>query len=361
MTQALLAGWNQDELYKVSVGLGTYAGTRLVTLEDGVECGMRVIEMRSGGGLDFDITVDRSADIGRICIDGQVLSWHSPAGLTSPWLLDREGDNGQGFLRGFGGFLNTCGLDHVRQPERDEAEQTNQSALGSVAFPLHGKGTFQPGVIRGHGLIDDVDEPYIFCEVEFTQAMAFVSALRLRRRIEVPVGSQKIIIKDVVRNVGNNSTSQMQLYHFNIGFPMVAPGTAVHVGDSTCIWKSDEHDPLAAMSDPQAVAENQLAIFEHKKNENEKANETRGEVLVTSPYSGLSLRFEYPVEQLPCCQVLRMTGQGIYGMGIEPCSTGARSRTEARQRHEMNILQPGQEQRYDLALQFAKLEKSVNS
>lgn len=349
MSPALLAGWDQDKLYKISAGLGTYAGTRLVTLEDGVERGMRVIEMRSGGGLDFDLTVDRSADIGRICIDGQVLSWHSSAGLTSPWLMDREGDNGQGFLRGFGGFLNTCGLDHVRQPERDEAEHTNQSALASIEFPLHGKGTFQPGVIRGHGLVDDVDEPYVFCEVEFTQAMPFVSALRLRRRIEVPVGSQKLYIKDVVRNIGNNPTTQMQLYHFNIGFPMVAPGTRVHVGDASCIWKSEDHDPMAAMPDPQKGAENTLAIFEH--------TEKLSRVLVTSPQSGLSLCFEYPAEQLPCCQVLRMTGQGIYGMGIEPCTTGGRSRVEARERHEMNILQPGKEQRYDLALQFAKLEK----
>lgn len=353
MSPATVAGWDQDRLHRVSAGLGTYAGTRLVTLEEGVERGMRVIEMRSGGGLDFDITVDRSADIGRLCIDGQVLSWHSPAGLTSPWLIDREGDQGQGFLRGFGGFLNTCGLDHIRQPEHDEVEQTNQHALSNIRFPLHGKGTFQPGVIRGHGLVDDVEEPYVFCEVEFTQSMAFVSALRLRRRIEVPVGSQTLHIKDSVRNVGNNATTQMQLYHFNIGFPMVAPDTEVDVADSTCIWKSEEHDPLAAIPDPQDVAENTLAIYQHEA--------THGRVLLTSPQGGLSLCLEYPAAQLPCCQVLRMTNWGIYGMGIEPCTTGGRSRVEARERGEMNVLQPGKERRYELALRFSKHAKTVTS
>lgn len=348
MSQVSLAGGDREWLNRVSAGIGTYAGTRLVTLEDGVERGMRVIEMRSGGGLDFDITVDRSADIGRLCIDGQVLSWHSSAGLTSPWLIDREGDSGQGFLRGFGGFLNTCGLDHIRQPERDEAEHANQSSLSPMQFPLHGKGTFQPGVIRGHGLVDDVDEPYVFCEVEFIQAIAFVSALRLRRRIEVPVGLQKLYIKDVVRNVGSNPTTQMQLYHFNIGFPMVAPGTVVDIVDSTCIWQSEDHDPLTAIPDPQEVAENTLAIYEHKV-------ET-GRVLVKSSEIGLSLCLEYPAAQLPCCQILRMTNCGIYGMGVEPCTTGGRSRVEARERGEMHILQPGRERRYDLALQFSKYE-----
>lgn len=349
MSPVTLAGWDRDMLHTVSAGMGTYAGTRLVTLEDGVERGMRVIEMRSGGGLDFDVTVDRSADIGRLCIDAQVLSWHSPAGLTSPWLIDREGDQGQGFLRGFGGFLNTCGLDHIRQPEQDEAEHTNQSALSSIQFPLHGKGTFQPGVIRGHGLVDDIDEPYVFCEVEFTQSMAFLSTLRLRRRIEVPVGSQRLYIKDVVRNVGNNPTTQMQLYHFNIGFPMVAPGTGLEIRDSSCIWKSEDHDPLALIPGPQEVAENTLAIYEHE--------EKWGGVSLTSPQSGLSMSLEYPAAQLPCCQVLRMTNSGIYGMGIEPCTTGGRSRLEARERGEMNILQPGKERRYELALRFAKLDK----
>lgn len=347
MNVKLIEGLDQTCLQKVSAGLGTYAAARLVTLEDGVERGMRVIEMRSGGGLDFDVTVDRSGDIGRLSCDGQTLSWHPATGLSSPWLANPEGDDGQGFLRGFGGFLNTCGLDHIRQPERECAEHANQEGLYSK-FPLHGKGTFQPATIRGSGLVDDVDVPYVFCEIEFTQSMSFVSALRLRRRIELPVGSRTIRIRDVVRNIGSNPATHMLLYHFNLGFPLVAPGTQIAFGHDDCVWRSKEHDPLEPFSKPEKDALNQISIFKHK--------EKTAKVDVKSPQSGYILELEYPAAQLPYCQLLRMGAPGIYGIGIEPCTTGSRSRQEASDQGEMIILQPGEEKQYHIEMNITKFE-----
>lgn len=345
MISGSICGRDHSKLNQVSAGLGTYAGTRLVTLEDGVERGMRVIEMRTGGGLEFDVTVDRSGDIGQLAVNGQVVSWHPPSGLTAPWLMEREGDNGQGFLRGFGGFLNTCGLDHIRQPEADEVEYANADNLVSTKFPLHGKGTFQPSLIRGHGLVDDVDEPFVFCEIEFIQAMTFVSALRLRRRIECPFGSQKIVIKDVVTNIGSNPTTHMILYHFNVGFPMIAPGAHLDLAGDPCIFQSDTRDPMAKFAEPEAGADNFLSVFEH--------GDDRGKVRLDSPGCDLSLEWNYPAIQLPCCQVLRMSGNGVYGMGIEPCTSGGRSRKDARDRGEMIVLEPLQERLYELELTFA--------
>jgi hypothetical protein len=346
MNRSEIAGMAPDKLREVSAGMGTFAGARAVTLQDGVERGVRLIEMCSGGGLDLDVIVDRSGDIGRLSCDGQVLSWHPPGGLASPWLMDREGDRGQGFLRGYGGFLNTCGLDHIRQPEQDSVEQTNQETLREMDFPLHGKGTFHPGVIRGYGLVDDVDVPYVFCETEFVQAMSFVSALRLRRRIEMPVGSRMLTIRDVVRNVGNNAASHMLMYHYNLGFPIVAPGTEIDMGPDDCSWQSAPHDPLAPFPTPEGGSENKISVFRH-------GTET-GRAVVKSPKEGMAVHFEYPASQLPCCQVLRMTAPGIYGIGIEPCTTGLRTRGEAREQGELIILQPGEERRYDVELMITK-------
>lgn len=348
MTAARIKGMEQNKLHEVSAGIGTFAGARLVTLEDGRERGVRVIEMRSGGGLDFDVAVDRSGDIGRLACDGQVVSWHSAAGLSSPWLMQHDGDDGQGFLRGFGGFLNTCGLDHIRQPESERHEHTNQENLAAATFPLHGKGTFQPATIRGHGLVDDTDQPFVFCEIEFVQGMSFASALRLRRRIEVPVGSQTCTIRDVVRNVGTNPATHMLLYHINLGFPLVAAGTRVAVGDDPCVWQSEKHDPTAPFPHPENQARNMISVFKH---ENDVAK-----VHVKSPHKGLGVEIEYPSEQLPYCQLLRMTAPGIYGIGVEPCTTGSRSRHEAREDGEMIILEPGEERQYRLGLNFTKTE-----
>lgn len=343
-----IAGAPHSEIHRYSAGLDTYAGTRLVTLEDGVERGMRVVEMRSGGGLDIDITVDRSGDIGRLASHGQTLSWHGAGGLTAPWLMDREGDNGQGFLRGYGGFLNTCGLDHIRQPDNDRPEDAGQDGLFNADYPLHGKGTFHPAVLRGHGLVDDAPTPYVYCETEFIQAMNFVSALRLRRRIEIPVGSQSISIRDVVRNVGHTPATHMLLYHFNLGFPIAAAGSEISLGGDDCVWRSESHDPRAPFPEPTSNARRLISVFKHAKD--------IGEVAVVNPKTGQQLQITYPAAQLPYCQILKAAQQGIYGMGIEPCTTAARTRADARACDEMIILHPGEEREYCLSVNLTSLQ-----
>ena len=346
MTKYSISGLSPDQIHAFSAGMGTYASTRLVTLQDGVERGMRVVEMRSGGGLEIDITVDRSGDIGRLSLNGETLSWHPEGGLPSPAHVDREGDNGQGFLRGYGGFLNTCGLDHIRQPEIDTAEQVDQDKLAQVDYPLHGKGTFHPAVLRGHGLVDEADVPYIFCEIEFVQAMSFVSALRLRRRIEINVGSQSIRLRDVVRNVGSNATTHMLLYHFNLGFPLVAPNTTVTFGDDPCVWQSQDHDPAMPFPAPQRDAQNLLSVHQHVAEV--------GKVSVVNTQVGLRMNMSYPAEQLPYCQMLKVAKRGIYSIGIEPCTTASRTRVDARKTGEMIVLQPAEDRRYDLNFEFNK-------
>ena len=58
------------------------AGVRLVTLGDGVERGVRLLEFRTGTGFEFDVVVDRGFDIGRCEHSGRALSWLSAAGFA---------------------------------------------------------------------------------------------------------------------------------------------------------------------------------------------------------------------------------------------------------------------------------------
>lgn len=349
MTGARIAGASRDDIQALSAGLGSYAATRLVTLEDGVERGMRVVEMRSGGGLDLDVMVDRSGDIGRLAMRGQTLSWHPAGGLAAPWNMDRAGDMGQGFLRGgYGGFLNTCGLDHIRQPESDEIEQSGQDGLGRVDHPLHGTGVCHPGALRGHGLVDDVADPYVFCEIEFVQAMSFVSALRLRRRIEVPVGGTSLRLRDVVRNIGPQRATHMLLYHFNLGFPLVGPGSTLSLGQDQVGWMSEPHVPDAPFPEPAPEVRNLLSVFEH--------GAARGDIRLENPQAGVRLHMSYPSAQLPFCQILRVAAQGHYCMGIEPCTAAQRTRAAAREQGEMILLQPGDERAYDLNIDLTDLK-----
>lgn len=334
-----------DDVKQYSAGLGTYAGTRLCTLEDGVERGQRVLEMRSGGGLDVDIMVDRSGDVGRLSLAGSTLSWHGVGGLPSPWLINADSDRGQGFLRGFGGFLNTCGLDHIRQPETDTAIYAEHEALVEIDYPLHGRGALHPATLRGHGMVDeDSAQQIIFCETEYVQAMPFTSALRLRRRVEMPFGDQIIRINDKVRNVGNGDAVHMMLYHFNLGFPLVRPGMQLDLADDRCIWQSETHDALAEFGTPDAASNHSLSTFQHR--------EDQSVIRLSHADDGTALTLTYPTDTLPFCQILRMQRPGSYGLAIEPCTTSARTRKQARDTGQLVILQPGEERNYQLELRF---------
>lgn len=74
--------------------LSQFAGVRLMTLGDGVERGIRMLEFRTGSGLRFTALVDRALDIADCDFKGQAIGWHSPGGFRNPGLHDYEGEGG---------------------------------------------------------------------------------------------------------------------------------------------------------------------------------------------------------------------------------------------------------------------------
>jgi hypothetical protein len=196
--------------------LRQFASVRSIRLDDGVEHGVRALAFSSGGGLDSWVLSDRSLDIGPLWWRGVPLAWQSMAGFRSPALYRAEEDGGRGYGRSNSGFVVTCGLDHIRQP------------IGG--HPLHGRLPFTTARVTAHGEDWDREEPVLFCEGEVMQFRFGAEALRLRRRIEVPIGGSEIRIRDVVENLGANQTPQASLYHFNLGYPAIAPGSIVRLG-----------------------------------------------------------------------------------------------------------------------------------
>ena len=61
--------------------LSQFAGVRLMTLGDGIERGIRLLEFRTGSGLRFTVLIDRAMDIADCEHDGRAIGWHSPVGL----------------------------------------------------------------------------------------------------------------------------------------------------------------------------------------------------------------------------------------------------------------------------------------
>ncbi len=134
-----------------SGSLAAFAGVRLMTLGDGVERGVRMLEFRTGTGLRFTLLVDRAMDVADCEFRGQAIGWQSPTGFRHPGLNEYEGEDGLGFLRSFSGLLATCGLDHVLGVEEVSAESYGYPRRATVRHSLHGRVGMIPARLTGYG------------------------------------------------------------------------------------------------------------------------------------------------------------------------------------------------------------------
>ena len=317
------------------------AGVRLVSLGDGVERGIRVLEIRTGTGFAFDVVVDRAFDIGRCEMGGRSLGWLSGVGFAGPWFYEPEG---LGFLRTWGGgFLTTGGLEHTLFMAEDTAEQYHYPAKDTETFGLHGRVSNRPGRLVGYGERWQGDECLLWAEGEVLQAAVFGEHLLLRRRIEARLGESRLRIHDEVENVGYDQTPHMYLYHVNVGFPVVDEGSelllpVLHPEDGSGM----DYRRLAA---PEANFVEQ--DFEH-----ELAAEEDGTVpvAIVNRKLGLGVYQLFDRAQFPHHFVWRMLGEGTYVVGIEPSTNRMAGRLDARKRGELIQLRAGDRRTYDLEL-----------
>jgi hypothetical protein len=307
---------------RTNVGdLRQFANVRRITLDDDVERGVRALAFSNGGGLDFWVLSDRSLDIGPLWWKGMPIAWQSMAGFRNPTLHHAEEDGGRGFGRSFSGFVVTTGLDHIRQP------------LGS--HPLHGRLPFTPARVTAYGEDWDRAEPVLFCEGEVMQFRFGGEALRLRRRIEVPIGGHEVRITDKVENLAAQETPQASLYHFNLGYPAIAPGSTVTLGSKQLLRVKALSDPT---DEPQSIS--------YPTGDTKRAVCT----VSTPTQSGerLDIAFAFATDTLPHLQIWHDFRPHACVLGIEPC-TSARALMPGPEK----TLKPGEMHQFELSISFA--------
>ena len=323
--------------------LDQVAGVRLVTLGDGPERGVRLLEFRTGSGFAFDVIVDRGFDVGRCELGGMPLHWQSNAGVVGPWYYEPEE---WGWFRSWGGgMVATCGLDHTLAPGEDTAEHFGQPHIrATVRYGLHGRVGSLPARLAGYGERWEGDEVVLWAEGEVRQSAVFGEQLVLHRRIEAKVGQASFAIRDEVENVGYAKTSHMFLYHCNAGFPVVDEGSELLVPsrDTTTSYGVPV-DGYQIMSGPTPNATE--ACFEH-----DVIAEPDGTVpvAIVNRALGLGVYQVFRVDQLPHHTVWRMPGEGTYALGLEPSTNRDAGRWDAARRGELTWLEPGEVRRFDL-------------
>lgn len=320
------------------------AGVRLVTLGDGAERGVRVLEFRTGTGFQFDVLVDRAMDIGRCELGGRSLTWLAPPGVIGPWYTEPMG---MGWFRAWGGgMLVTCGLDHTLLGGVDETSHFHQVIKPTEEYGLHGRIGFLPARLSGYGERWDGDQCTLWAEGTVRQAAVFGETLELRRRIEARVGESRLTVHDVVENVGFDPVTHMYLYHVNVGWPVLDAGAEylIPAGPGVPVAEYQQEDYRTITGPAAGFAEQ---CYEH-----DVIAEPAGTVPVgvVNRAAGLGVYQVYVREQLPFHTMWRMLGEGTYGVAMEPTTNRDEGRFDARARGELAYLAPGEQRSYDLEI-----------
>ena len=336
--------YERQELLRRVGRLEQVAGVRLVTLGDGSERGVRVLEFRTGSGFSFDVLVDRAFDVGRCELNGRSLCWQSGVGFAGPWYHEPEG---LGFFRTWGGgMVTTAGLDHTLFMAEDTAEQYNYPPKQTETYGLHGRVSNLPARLVGYGERWEGDECVLWAEGEVLQAAVFGEQLLLRRRIEARVGESRLKVHDEVENVGFDRTPHMYLYHVNVGFPAVSEDSELLVPvacvESRGDYPAKDYEKLHA---PEAGYVEQ--VFEHDLMTEEDGTVP---VAVFNWEMGFGVYQLFDKNQFPHHFMWKMLGEGTYAVGIEPSTNRTAGRLDARERGELIYLEPGEKRAYDLEL-----------
>lgn len=322
------------DLRRRSVHLRGLAEVRLVKLTDAPGAGSRLLEVRTPEGISADIALDRGGDLFRIGWHGTELGWRSAVDGATPWpVLDSE--DGLGFLRGFDGFLVTCGLDHHGVATTTPATDFHYPLRRKNHHPLHGRIMaskaelveksidWQAGVIR-IGLVG-------------RQASVFGEVLELERTWTFSLTAPQFRLQDRVVNRGFRPTRHGILYHINFGHPFLPEATRVQV----------EHWPPAS-----ALAADQITPDDaHIEKVDAAPSPPDGRIDVVNGGLNITMSLAFDPLCLPVTALWRAFQSGVYALAVEPQTIFTTSRSEA-------ILAAGQEKLYRLDFTLSHHEQA---
>jgi hypothetical protein len=292
-----------------------FASVRRIVLAEGPEAGIETLAFSTGGGLDFWVTAGRLMDVATLSWRGMQLGWQSPAGLRTP-NTGAAGRNRR-FGMAFGGFLNTCGFDHIRQP--------------ADGRPLHGSVPFAPARLMAYGEDWEPSAPMLFCEGEAECWVHAGFSYRLRRRIEAPIGGASLAIRDRVTVVGPEAAPILALYHFNLGYPLIGEGAMIEFDGSRLAGplSPPESAPVTASLHGAAGARACCVV--------------RGKAA--------TMTFRWDTAGLPWLQLWRDLRPGSGVMSVEPCTIG---RDQDGRNEASPLLRPGESRTFTIDIDLAE-------
>jgi hypothetical protein len=357
--------WTRRELEARVGRLEQIGGLRRLQWTEGAETGTEQVQVRTGAGLAYYVSLSRGLDISLAEYGGVPISWQSQNGDVHPAFYDASGAE---WLRtAAGGLLMTCGLTQAGSPNHDNGE-----ALG-----LHGRAHHLPAKqvsARGQWIGDEY-EMTVSGVVE--ESSFFGDHLRLTREIRSVLGQNRISIRDTVENAGFRVSPHMMLYHFNFGYPLMDEGTRIDIPGSVTVSPREETVPAAGWNEWQPPdPEYAERVYYH---EIKPDAEGWAEARILNPHfpsagfagghggapgSGfgrpVQVRLAWNCAPLPRLVQWKMPGAGTHVLGIEPANCHVGGRAAERAQGTLVMLEPGQQIRYELELEIEEAGSAAN-
>jgi hypothetical protein len=177
----------------------------------------------------------------------------------------------------------------------------------------------------------------LFCEGEVTQSKYGGERLRLRRRIEAPIGNCEIRISDTVENLTDWVSRHALLYHFNLGYPAIGPGTEVKVGVRRVLG------PIAFPD-----ASDQCESTDHPVDQQSDARCSVRTPQLNGAMFGID--FAFGAATLPCLQIWTDLRPHAGVLAVEPCTSRKRGAGNSQPGRE---LLAGERRTYSVSLSMS--------
>lgn len=285
------------------------SGTRLVQVTDGSGAGMRILEVWTRAGLHAEILLDRGFDLFTVRHRGVPVSWAGPPGLRSATAYE---PTGFGWLRTFhGGLVTTCGLEHFGGPASRAVPELAPPDDRVVHYGEHGRISHQGADLIRRETVRTPAGDVIVLTGEIRQAALYAEQFVLRRTVEIPVDRPEIRLTDTVTNISSLPARNALLYHVNLGYPLVAPGTEV-----SALLDRGPHSEAFPPLTPDAPEQVELWPVVPGSGGDSR-------ITVASPSGSPQLELSYDAATLPALFVWKLPRSRVNVLGIAPASAAS--------------------------------------
>ena len=330
----------RSEVMKRVGDISQIAGAKQYILQSGKAKGVAAIEVKTGSGFSFTVLPDRGLDVAWADYRGIAVGFISKTGVVSPAFYDnRESE----FLRSFyGGLVTTCGLTYMGAACSDQGEN-----LG-----LHGRINNTPAEDISVYNEWENDEFIIKIRGKMRESRVFGENIVLTREITTKLGSNHFTINDSIVNEGFTTQPLMLLYHCNFGYPIVSEDSYMNIPQC----KTTPRDNTAAEGIYDCKT---FDVPTHNYSEqvfyhdfiSSQGDEIRAELFnPTQGNNGIGAYIKFNKRQLPYFIEWKQMGEGDYVVGLEPSTWYTQGRAEARKRGELQYINPGQKNIYNIEI-----------